>query len=161
MPYIISEMARMPRREDGQKSRHALKAWRLIHETGPSLATRWERWLDSDMREGFRASSSRGRRGKGASRALLREFIDGIGYDSAGAAHVTLINHKQIACAIKGQTLRTLRHGTKDRSTMSTQNSRVILVDVAAQIRHKQITHTVEGQARWAIRWIQHGKGGS
>ena len=35
----------------------------------------------------------------------------------------------------------------------------IISIDVAAQIRHKQIAHTVKGKVRWAIGWLQHGEG--
>ena len=81
-----------------------------FHVRGKSLATDWH-WLEGDIRQGFTESYSLG---KGASRSLRSEFVDGI----AVSAHVAHIHHKQIASAVKGQTLCAVGHGAKGRPTM-------------------------------------------
>ena len=77
---------------------------------GKSLTAAWHR-LEGHTQEAFTKSFPLG---KGASRSLRSEFVDGI----AVSAHVAHIHHKQIACAVKGQTLCAVGHGAKDRPTM-------------------------------------------
>lgn len=60
-----------------------------------SLTADWHR-LEGDIREGFTENLPLG---KGASRSLRREFIDGVAF----AVRVSRIYHKQIADAVKGQ----------------------------------------------------------
>src|SRR5439155_17125336 len=121
-----------------------------------SLRRDWH-WLQGDMGKGFAQSLSGGKR---ASRRLLSELVNGTWNDGAGAVRPARIYHKQIACAVKGQTLCAARHRTKSRSRIPMENSRrIVSVDVPAQIRHKEIAHAVEGQAGWAIGGIQRGKG--
>src|SRR6266481_9349418 len=66
------------------------------------LATRY--WLEGETCEAFTGTVYDG--GEDASRSLCSEFIDGV----AVAGRVTHIHNKQIACAIKCQTLCTVRH---------------------------------------------------
>ena len=109
------------------------------------------------MGKGFAQGLSGGKR---ASRRLLSELVNGTRDNVAGAVRPARIYHKQIACAVKGQTLCAARHLTKRRSRIPMENSRrIVSVDVPAHIRHKQIAHAVEGQAGWAIGGIQRGKG--
>ena len=73
-----------------------------FHVRGKSLATDWP-WLEGDIRQDFTESYSLG---KGASRSLRSEFVDGI----AVSAHVAHIHRKQIADAVKRQTLCAVGH---------------------------------------------------
>ncbi len=91
--------------------RHALP----IPFSCSSFATRY--WLKGETRKAFIESLTGG---KTASRSLLREFIDGVGDQGACNAHAARIHHKQVARAVTGQTLRAVRHGAKDRSTVPT-----------------------------------------
>src|SRR6266481_8552769 len=75
------------------------------------LATRY--WLEGETCKAF-IDTVYG--GEGASRPLLSEFIDGVRDGCACAARATGIHHKQITCAVKGQTLCAVRHGTKGRT---------------------------------------------
>src|SRR5439155_1124893 len=109
-----------------------------------SLRRDWH-WLQGDMGKGFAQSLSGGKR---ASRRLLSELVNGTWNDGAGAVRPARIYHKQIACAVKGQTLCAARHRTKSRSRIPMENSRrfVSVDDAAVVIRHKQIACLVHDQ---------------
>src|ERR1700690_1102444 len=71
-------------------------------------------------------------RGKGASHSARRVFID---------VAAALIDHKQVACAVKGYSVRMSQPGGKGAS----HSARRKIIDVAAAvIRHKQNTRAVE-----------------
>src|SRR6266581_8488953 len=74
------------------------------------LATRY--WLEGETCKAFTDTVYDGR--EDASRSLCSEFIDGV----AVPVRVARIHHKQIACAVKGQTLCAVRHGAKGRPTV-------------------------------------------
>jgi len=73
----------------------AIEVDRPIHSCS-SFATRY--WLKGETCEAFSDSLYRG---KGASRSLRSEFIDGVG-DDACTAHAARIHHKQVARAVTG-----------------------------------------------------------
>jgi len=85
-----------------------------------------------------------------ASPALRREFIDGIRDDLIETV-LAGGHHKQIPGPVKRQTLCAAQYRAKGGSTVPTQSSHVIPVDVAAQIGHEQIAHHVKRQVRRAI----------
>src|SRR6266481_6650546 len=80
---------------------------RRIHSCA-LLATRY--WLEGETCKAFTDTVYDG--GEDASHSLYSEFIDGV----AVPVRVARIHHKQIACAVKGQTLCAVRHRPKHRS---------------------------------------------
>jgi hypothetical protein len=109
------------RRSRNQATRNFGKTWQgrftepplMDHSpaTVALLATRY--WLEGEACKAF-TGTVRVHGGDDASCSLGSEFIDGV----ADAVHVARIHNKQIACTVKGQTLRTVRHGTKSRPTL-------------------------------------------
>ena len=72
----------------------AVEVDRPIHSCS-SLATRY--WLKGETCKAF---TERLPRGKGASRSLRSEFIDGVGDYAACTANAARIHHKQVARAV-------------------------------------------------------------